>query len=142
MELKTKIIIGVAIAIAIGLAIGIGVSASNRKKENDRTDAIVAGQGDPTNEIAPGFNPRPFTDSIFADCYKSWYCDTNMYNNLKQMSDDKIRSIFKDWDERYKKDKENEGRTLGKAISYAYTYSLNWSYVAPFHNKLIALGLE
>jgi len=137
MTNKTKIMVGVGIFIALALAIGIAVSAAQRAKERRRQQELVDGKG--------GFNPRPYTDSLYLDCYENSYADKSLYTDLAKMPDGHIQQIFLDWGERYQNKKENEKRTLAQALKYAYsgTFQWNWSsYVAPFYDRLVKLGLE
>lgn len=142
MTNKTKIMVGLGIAIALALAIGIGMSAAQRAKERKRQENLASGMGD---DGKGGFNPRPYTDSLYFDCYQNSYCDKALYADLAKMPDEHIRKIFLDWGERYLNKKENEKRTLAQALKYAYsgTFQWNWSnHVAPLYERLVKLGLE
>lgn len=62
------------------------------------------------------WDPQPFTDNLHNDIYASWYepRDTDPYEVLNAMSDEKLKMVHNDWLNRYfDKDKE----TLKVAIS-------------------------
>jgi hypothetical protein len=140
---KNKWLLVLGVVIAIALAIGIGVSAAAAAKERKRLQNIAEGKGP---DGKGGFNPRPYTDALFLECYSNSYADKTLFAELLKMPDQNIRDIFVDWETRYKSKKENEGRTLGKAIKYAYSgYFVSpfaYALAMEFHNKLVQLGLE
>ena len=143
MTNTNKILVALAIVILIGLSIGIASSAAQKAKVVDRGKDLAAGLG---TDGKGGFNPQPYTDSLYADCYDNYKCDTDLYDDLIKLSDENIKAIFLDWTKRYQSKKDNKNRSLAKAIYYAYTGlypQWTWgSYVQPFYDKLIALGLE
>lgn len=140
MTTTNKLMIALALVILVGLSIGIATTATKKAKSDKRTLDIAAGLG---SDGQGGFNPTPYTDSIFADLYVSYFADDDLYQNLIKMTDAEIRAIFLDWDKRYKSKKENGGKPLATAIYSGSYNALSWyRFVGPFHAKLVALGLE
>jgi len=146
---KKKMLMYVGIAAAVVVLVIIIYNAMKAKKEKDDRDKTLAdseiiseqlSQGQPIT----GFNPKPYTDRLNSD-FGAYTADTSLYDELMTLNDAQIRAIWKDWEDRYKK---QAGKPLGLALYDAYaftrgfTFGWDWTYHAKkFYDKLKAIGL-
>ena len=155
---KKKMLIygGVAIALLVLVVIIANTikAAKDAKKEQDEREQTLADSEQISVQIAQGnpannFNPKPYTDRLNSD-FNAMTADTSLYAELILLDDNQIRAIWKDWEDRYKKEPTNnqKGKTLGLALydaywfTRSYTFGWDWTYHAKkFYDKLKAIGL-
>lgn len=144
--------IGVVALILMGMVFHSMTAARERKEREEvlANSEVISGGGDNSGGGGGTFNPKPYTDRLLSD-FKAYTADTQLYDELIKLDDNKIRAIWSDWDSRLKNMEGNPQKTKTLALALydaywptrAFSFGWDWTYHAKkFYDKMKTIGLH
>lgn len=134
----------ITFAVLVALVVVIIVIAAQKAKIEQETNKVIENSRVKTEGGETVFLPKPITDRIYKDL-NAYLADPSIYVEVKNLENEELRILWKDWEKRYKK--KYHGRSLADAILNGYTFSRNFGYAAwtryafPAYKKIKSIGL-